>query len=524
MYGLTGTDFNDPKKRVDWMSRTVDDMNKMGPSFSPLISWAIGMNMFRKGEQEAGQRWMGRLLPPSVLVKSASSALLGKPIEIDPFVNFLDGGVDPYERNRVAAALANMVRTGEITSEEMIEASRMKEGPIWEAGIEASATARFGSDATSFFLGAGLRPRTEDDMKIEKFWQDYGAMIASSSMMSSDQYRQQWDKMRDNPEYGMFMDALLLSRKSGDDMDTAYVYNVLSRIPPGQLNDISEIAGIRPDLLQSFYDNKVDFDRMGIPPQDRQILIGQVVNIGAILAMPNTATRQEWSIAKTQYKQMQDMLTETFGEGINELMSEYYSVPNQADWLEANPDVDAAMKLKDQIVMSNPSLNQYYGGIQVIERYYTTTMENDLMKKYGEDIKDVETEYYDLLSDAEQKAFKAAHPELKPYWKEKTAYQAEMQKKLDAIAKDLPDKPLPQLRPNVTPENVPQEQLQNMSPIPFSEWEKNLGTPITSLIQEYANGADLPRQVRSALDYEAYKYGFYDGDAMLQAIMQSLPQ
>jgi hypothetical protein len=505
------------------MSRTVDDMNKMGPTFSPLISWAIGMNLFRKGEQEAGQRWMGRLLPPSTVVKSATSALLGKPIEIDPFVNFLDGGVDPYERNRVAAALANMVRTGEITSEQMIEASRTKSGDIWQAGIEASATARFGSDATSFFLGAGLRPRTEDDMKIEKFWQDYGAMVAGSSMMTSDQYRQQWDKMRDNPEYGQFMDALLLSRKSGAEMDTAYVYNVLSRIPPGQLNDISEIAGIRPDLLQSFYDNKGDFDRMGIPPQDRQILIGQVVNIGAILAMPSSASRQEWNLAKTQYKQMNDMLSETFGDGILSLMSEYYSVPNQADWLEANPDVDAAMKLKDQIVMSNPQLNQYYGGIQTIDRFYTTQMENDLMKKYGNDIKDLETEYYDLLSSEEQKAYKSAHPQLKPYWKEKTAYNKELQIKLDMIAKDLPDKPLPDLRPNTKPENVPQEQLQTMAPIPFTEWQKNLGTPITSLIQDYANGQPLPSQVRSALDYEAYKYGFYDGNAMLQAVMASLP-
>jgi hypothetical protein len=525
MYGLTGVDFNDPRKRVDWMSRTVDDMNKMGPTFSPLVSWGIGLAMFNKGEQEAGERWFGRMLPQTGLVKEATSKFLGKPIELDPFVKFLEGGVDPYERNRVSAALANMVRTGQITQEQMIEAARTKEGDIWEAGIEASATARFGSTATSFFFGAGLKPRTEEDMKIEKFWQDYSAMIGSSSMMTPEQYRQSWDKMRDNEEYGMYMDALLLSRKSGNAMDSAYAYNVFGRVPPGELNAILETVGIRPDLVQAFYDNKGDFSKMNLQPQDRERFMAGAIDIGAILAMPDAPTREDWGDAKDQYKQMNNVLVEQFGEGILELMSDYYNDPNPSVFLDDNPDVKAAMQMKDAIVTNNPKLMQYYGGINTMERYYNAMMERDLAKVYGANIRDVEAIYYDLLTTEEQKAYKKQHPELAKYWDDKKVYKDKLDRRIVVFGSNLPPRPTPQLRPDKPQNpNVPQAALQNLTQPQRSwqDWQQELGGPMTDLIKEYWAGEKLPYPVKSKLDFEAEKYGYYDSDEFLQAILMSL--
>lgn len=525
MYGLTGVDFNDPRKRVDWMTRTVDDMNKMGPTFSPLVSWGIGLAMFKKGEDEAAQRWFGRMLPQTGLIKEATSKYLGKPIELDPFVSFLEGGVDPYERNRVSAALANMVRTGEITQEQMIEAARLKEGDVWEAGIEAAATARFGSTATSFFFGAGLKPRTEEDMKIEKFWQDYSAMVSSSSMMTPEQYRQSWDKMRDNEEYGMYMDALLLSRKSGNAMDSAYAYNVFGRVPPGELNSILETVGIRPDLVQAFYDNKGDFSKMGLQPQDKERFMAGAIDIGAILAMPDAPTREAWAEAKNQYKQMNNVLVEQFGEGILELMSDYYSDPNPSVFLDDNPDVKAAMQYKDAIVTNNPALMEYYGGINTMERYYTAIMERDLQKVYGENIRDVEAVYYDLLTTEEQKDFKKKHPELKQYWDAKKTYKEKLDRRIVVFGSNLPERPTPQLRPDQPQNpNVPQGNLQNLAQpkISWQQWQQELGKSMTDLIKDYWNGQKLPAPVKSKLDFEAEKYGYYDGDAFLQAILMSL--
>jgi hypothetical protein len=293
-------------------------------------------------------------------------------------------------------------------------------------------------------MGAGLRPRTQDDMKIEKFWQDYGAMVASSSMMTPEQYRQSWDKMRDNPEYGMFMDSLLLSRKSGDAMDTAYLYNVFGRIPPGDLNNIAKSVEIRPDLIQSFYDNKGDFSKMNLQPQDRDRLIAGAIDIGAILKMPDNPTREAWGNAKDQYKQMNEMITKQFGDGMLDKMNEFYDVPNQSDWLEMNPEVDAAMKMRDAIISNNPGLMEYYGSINTLERYYNTIMNNELEKKFGSDIKDVENEYYDLLTTKEQKAFKKQHPELGEYWTAKKTYQTDLDRRIVVLGSNLPEQPKPQ--------------------------------------------------------------------------------
>ena len=431
MYGLTGTDFNDPRKRVDWATRMVDDMNKLGPTFSPLVSWAVALHAYSIGEEEAGQRWAGRAFPQTQIIKSASSALLGKPIETDPFVLALDKGVDPYEKNRVVASLASMVRAGEITQEQMVEASRTGEGPIWEAGIQASATARFGGDATSFFLGAGIRPRTQNDMVIEKFWKDYSVMVNSRSMLGAEEYREAWDKMRDNPEYGQFMDSLLLSRKSGDEMDTAYAYNVLGRLPPGQLNDALKVAGIDQEVISAFYDSKGDWDKMDLQPQERQILMGQIVNIASVYKMPSNANRKDYNIAKKQYAEMNVAITQKYGEGMLIKMNEYWNDPNQSDYLERNPDVKEAMAYKDQIVVNNPKLMQYYGGMFTLERYYVADAENQLAQTYGKGIADKVKQYNNLLTTEEKSAFLKANSKLKTYQAEYADADTVAAKKLE---------------------------------------------------------------------------------------------
>jgi hypothetical protein len=243
-------------------------------------------------------------------------------------------------------------------------------------------------------------------------------MVNSRSMLGAEEYREAWDKMRDNPEYGQFMDSLLLSRKSGDEMDTAYAYNVLGRLPPGQLNDALKVAGIDQEVISAFYDSKGDWDMMNLQPQERQILMGQIVNIASVYKMPSNANRKDYNIAKGQYAEMNVAITNKYGEGILVKMNEYWNDPNQSDYLERNPDVAEAMQYKDQIVTNNPKLMQYYGGMYTLERYYVADMEQQLEQKYGTGIAEKVKQYNNLLTTEEKSAFLQANSKLKKYQNE----------------------------------------------------------------------------------------------------------
>lgn len=517
MYGLTGTDFNDPRKRVDWMTRMVDDAGKMGMGFSPLVQWSIATKLYMEGEDGAAQRWLGRLLPQSQIVKSGSAALFGKAIEIDPFVQLSNqkflGGVDAYERNRVVAAMAMMVQNGEITQEEMIEAARMEDGDIWNRAIQLSAEKRFSGDVASFFVGVGARPRTQEDMVINKFWGDYSTLLASKSLMTPDQYRQAWEGLKENPEYGRFVDGLLLSRKSGDEQQTAYAYNVLSRIPPGQMMDISRKANITPAMIEAFYNAKGDFSKMNLSPQDMARFQAGLEDIGYILAIPENATRQEWTEAKRVYGEMKVFLQGQYGEDIFDKINQFYDLDDtdlQEQYLDAHPEVEEALTQQQYISISNPTLNKYYGGFDTTERYLTTLSNKELERKYGEETVNKEQEYYSLLTSKERKAFENANPDFKAYLKEKKEKQKEIEERLKGMQFYVP--PSPELQGNV-PMSETQEALSQQIPQapPMEFWQQQFGDALYEHMMDYMNGAKISSYARRELEYKARELGMsYD--------------
>lgn len=525
IYGLTGVDFNDPRKRADWMSKTVDNMGSFGPGFSPLINWAVALNLYRQGKVEAAERWFGRLIPQTTQIKSLT-ATFGTPVELDPFVNLFGGGVDPYERNRVNAALAIMVQNGEITPEEMIIASRQQEGEIWERAIDISAEKRFTGDMTSFFFGTGLRPRTQDDMKIEKFWQDYSALLNAKSLMNPEQYREAWDSLREHPEYGMFVDALIVSRKSGEASNSAYTYNVLSRIPPGQTSDYAELIGMPQEWIQSFYDNKGDISKMGLTPQDQARFMAGVEDMGMLLAMPDGATRDEWQQVRAIYQQVNDAMTAQFGDGINAKISEFYEIDDSGKreaFLQENPEVEQALQYKDSLMVNTPLLMKYYGSIHTIERYYDNIIYSQLEKKYGSDVKELENEYNNLLTSEERANFRAEHGWYSEFLKEKTKLNQQYYDKILNVANYLP--PTPALQ-DVTPQGLYQEQLAGQfeqQAQPFSYWQEQLGEPLANQILDYAyNNEPMTSFANRKMDYEAKKYGYANGEEFLRAILLTL--
>ncbi len=526
LQGITGTDFNNPQKRANWFTATIDDLGKFGPSVWQPINMAIAAYYKSKGDEELSAAWGTRLIGQTALLKSISS-YWGTPIELDPNVHLFQQGLDPYEEGRISRALASMELEGKYSPEQLIEAARTHSGEAWEEAYIRATQQRAPGQIMSSLLGVAFRPRTDADMQTDSFYEDYARVrnLHDAGMMSDEDYQQSFNQLR---QQYPFMDIILLSRRAGIGRQEAYAYNVISRIPPGMTKEIYEIAGIDPETAQKFYESGGKFEDMSETEQQR--FIASMVDIGAMLEIPSNATRQEWTSAKNMYSNMQDQLRQDYGEDVTDMMSLYFGMDDAEQkrlYLDTHPELESALDDQTAYIANNPQLIKFYGGIDTIERYYTSQMYDELEKKYGENITDLESFYYDLYDKGQRRAFLNANPQLKGYWDDKAELKDNVQRQVVQLGNNLPMAEL-QLTDNV-PENPTQEDLQNFAQpaqqITFEQWTGVVGQPTAELIADYwYNGEDLPRQVEQNLDYMANQYGYNNGDDLLQAILLSLPQ
>lgn len=520
LYGITGVDFNDSRKRVDWFSATIDDLGKFGPSVWSPLNIAIAAGYALKGEQDAAARWGGRIIPQTATLKAIMAELGQTPIELDPGVMLFGGtgdgnpfhSLDPYERNRVGRALAQMIEDGVITEEQAIEVARTQTGDIWNQAVTNATALRAPGQIASFFAGVGFKARTEEDIQIDNFYQDYYKMqeLHNGGLISDAQYKQQFNVLR---EQYPFMDTVLLSRKAGDDRQSAYAYNVISRIPPGMTKEIYAIIGVDPETAQKFYESGGSFE--GWNEQEKQRFMTAMIDAGAMLAIPANASRTEWTAAKNEYKDMQDGLRANFGENVLEQISTYYDLTDaeKKAYLQTFPNVEAAMQAQTAYIANNPLLSTYYGGLNITSRYYSNEMYSQLDKEFGSDISDKIDYYYylkDFVSDKEAKAF-YNQENLKPYFKRKSELQQQTNIAIANAASNIPDGP--GVLVYGEPQNPTQQGLYDFATGPSQEsqiatdvWGQ-LSTPYQNLIRDYYNGGDLPYSVEKRLDYLARDYG-----------------
>jgi hypothetical protein len=549
LYGLTGVDFEDPHKRVDWLSSSLDDMQKFGPSLFTPIQWLVALKLYKDGERDAAERWLGRMFPQTTTIKAALNLPLGKegktgvellgldkfpegtPIsglrhgEFDPFVNLFMGGHDPYEQTRISRALAWMVQEGKITPEDAIDASWNRSGEEYDIATTRAIQQRAPGQLFSFALGVGFKPRSKEDMEVDKFYQEYSQLLSMRGTMSPDDYRRSWDTLRDKYP---FMDTVLVGGKAVEDKDAAYSYNVLSRIPPGQATEILNAAGINNEMINKFYEGKGSFE--GWTPQDRKRFIAGMVDIGAMLKMPDLPMRQEWTDAKIAYQDMQDLAKSAFGDGIYDKVDAYYNLESgvpRRDYLDAHPEVKALMAWQDQYIVSNPLLSKYYGGLDTVDRFYSNMMYADLTAKYGADISQKWEYYYQLQATDPRaaRAYYSQHPELKKYSRDKAVWEETINRAYVSIGSHL-DNPAFQFRDDFTPQSQYQKDLQaaaEKKQMTWAEWKQELPPYMQNIVYSYwKNGIPLSYAAKSELDYLASRYGMNGGDELLRAIGVSL--
>lgn len=538
--GLTGEDFNDPDRRVNWWTSTLDYANKFGPSVWSPINMVTGLALLKQGEQTAGEKWLGRLFPQSASIKAAGSLLGVNNLETDPYVNFLQNGLDPYERRRVQRALANMEQdvvsgNSPYTRAQIQDAAYNQQGPIWDEAVKRAVNGRAPAQLESFFFGVGFKGRTQEDMQIDNFYTDYNKLWGMKPNLSSQEWRQGMDQLK--TKYP-FMDTVMLSRRDGTERDAGLAYLVMSRIPPGKSSEYAKAVGIDPTLMDKFFSDKGSIEKW--TASDRQKFMSGIMTMSAVLELPTDMTRHEWTAAKNAYDQMSTDAKSKFGETILDQVDAYYQAKTKggnaaSTFLDSHPDVASYMDWRAQRVMGSPLLSAYYGGASMVEGYYRSKMYADIESKLGSNIFDTISQYNDLKTNAtgvEQKAFYRQHRnEINMYYKMKDGWQIKIDQEVAQLSAHMPEGQGAQVRPDYDTTSPTQSQfaqtVQNGNqPGPtIQDFQAQIPERLQGLMNDYIyNGEPLSDPASKQLERIASQMGYQNVNDLLQAYGASLYQ
>jgi hypothetical protein len=532
--GITGGDFNDASKRVNWWTYTLDFANKFGPSTWTPLSMMTGLSLYAKGEREAGEKWMGRLIPQSNVIKAGASMLGVANLEVDPFVKLLQGGLDPYERRRVDRALAEMQQQAErgelpYTPEQILDAAYNQEGEIYEEAIKRAVHGRAPSQISSYLFGVGFKGRTQEDMQVDQFFTDQSKLFQMRPNLSPEEFREGMDALK--TKYP-FMDTVMLSRRDGPERDAGLAYMVLNRIPPGMSTEITKMVEI-DELMNKFYADKGAIEKWS--PADKNKFMSGVLTIAATLEIPSDMTRAQWTQAKNAYGKLSTEASERFGEDILGLADGFYqakTVSYQAGeaYLETHPEVEQYMNWRSQRIMGSPLLSSYYGGASMIENYHRSQMYADIEKQLGKEIFDVMDEYNDLKTydPTEAKTFYSQHRgEIKKYYDIKDSWSMTINQSVARLAAQIPEGEGVSIREDIDTTSVGAtdlaEELQQPEQPTIQDFQAQVPERLFNLVLDYYNANEpLPASAQKQLDRVAKDMGYQYGDDLLQAIGVSL--
>ena len=534
--GLTGIDFDDPYKRTGWFTTMLQDAGKLGPSVWTPYSIAVALALYMKGENEASARWAGRLFPQTATIRAAFALATGKPLELDPFVHFFSGGVGPYERRRAGRALAAMDNEHKYGTADILDAAYFQKGPIWDEALLREATERGPGQLASFFLGVGFKARSKSDLEIDRFYGDWMGFWAQEPNYSPEEVRLGVEALR--KKYP-FMDTLLLSRKGGLERDRTFAYNVLGRIPPAQTDDFAALVGVPGELLSRFYDDKGHIERW--PETDRDRFMAGILDLAAVLDMPNEATRGEWNEARSAYRAMQLEGERRFGDDIWSRVDAYFGAkgetPAERDManriLSLDPAIGQALDWKSSTIMRSPTLSAYYNSIEKVEQYYKGLMYAAIEKELGKDIWE-KWDVYHFFKDSDPKearAFWKANPELAKYIKLRDKWLPIAEQKAIEVGRLLPEGQGATLREiegelGIGAQNVAQN-FPAVSPgqVTPEMWQQALGKQRFRLVLDFIlNDDPLPQSVIDSLDELAANMGILGGaEGLAQSVAASIP-
>ncbi len=269
-------------------------------------------------------------------------------------------------------------------------------------------------------MGLGFKARNQLDLQIQKFDTERITLMNNRINLSPDQFKAAWAELEQKYQ---FADLVMLSRRSGWERDTSYVYHVLGRLPPGNKNDYYESAGLSREMIDAFYQSKGDALGEWQEADIRTFMDG-ILNLGAILQTPDDATQAEWDYASGQYSQYIDTIEQLFGADIQDKINMYYQIrEDDIDvsyaYLELHPEITDAWDLKARMIEAMPGspFAMYYGSLSSIRSFYKGQMRSDIVNKLGDGIYTVMNAYWDLPKGSnERRQYRRLHPEIGSYY------------------------------------------------------------------------------------------------------------
>lgn len=461
--GIIGVDFDDPQRRESAFGATVDGLGKFGPSVWTPVSMAVALDYWIKGNPESASVFAGRMVPITSAIKGASAMMGVKGnnpiitpagIELDPLM-LMQGGMSNYDRRRVGRTLGQMVSDGVITIEQADDAAYQQSGEIWDMAMQYSVnnpekpfySQRGFSQAMGGLVGVGFKGRNTGDALIDKAYSEMNAIMLNKPNMSPEKYSMAWQRFK---ERYPFMETVMLSRKSDDVRDEAYVWAVLNRIPPGSQDNIMDSVGLSRDILNAFYDNK---GLAGMAETDKMHLLASARDIGLVLAVPDGTTSHEWAAVRARNSMLNRYTTEAFGSDTKELVDQYYQVLGTKDYskaemfLQQHPVVQNYLQYRQQVVLADRLLSKYYGGLDYLENYYRSQFYREAGKRFGAKVFEELDGYYYLKDNGGDTAqYLRDFPNVKEYWNLKDGYDGKIAEAIDDASDLFPEQPKPLIR------------------------------------------------------------------------------
>jgi hypothetical protein len=431
-----------------------------------------------------------------------------------------------------------MIAEGMITEEQAIDATWLQSGPDWESARQRAIAERAPGQLASFFLGVGFKGRNQGDIQTDLMYDDFYALMNNRVRMSPDEFKHSMNYLQQKYP---FMDSVLISAKTGEARDMTFAYSILSRVAPGDSSRLFEMVNVDPRLVQKFYDSRGSFEDWATSDKNR--FMAGIIDLNAILAVPDEMTSQIWTNARSRYSQVTQTMRANFGEDIEDRINHFYALKNTGKddeaeaFLAQDPMVERAMQWKLTAMVEDESgwLEPYYVSINKIESYWFGKMYAEAEKRYGKDIFDVQGEYYGLESSQEKKRFLREHPELKEYWDFRDSAGNEANQHIIDMASKLPEGIPQPFRDDIGeagPVGIGAEDLQSglsgpedpLLEVTPDQWANALGEKDFGAVYRYLEaGESFTYQEKSRLRAVASELGT-DLDRLVQYVGISLSE
>jgi hypothetical protein len=487
--GVLGVDFNDSRKLKDKFPAMIDQIGKFGPSPHVAISYGIATYYLAMGDKDTAEAWASRMVPITKPFRDITGAVgikglksgtfLDKIVspgglELDPMV-LANGGIDPYEKKKVARKLSEMVQRGELVNgkpinpEQAMEDVKNQSGELWDLAWDYMQN----DPALPWYMrksilqgvggvfGLGLKGRTKEDILTDKFYEEYYMLRGIQNNLSPSEYKVKLTTLFERYPQGEF---ILIAGKNDVAREQAYNYNVLNRIPPGNLSEYTKAYGMDADLIDLFYSSKGRTDQWS--ESDKKRFDSFILDMAVTFKIPPTALKHEFDTARVRNTQLNEYLQKQYGEDILDRMNTIYDfVGDDAElqknnYLVANPDVAQALEEKASNVVSDPLLNQYYGGIQTLQDYYEYQKRGQAVELFGSEIFNTLALYqYAKESKKDLVGFKNDHPEIEKYYTWNAEQQKIIKAKIAEWSKTLPETPQAIVNPEASAQSVGQRDL-----------------------------------------------------------------